>query len=98
MKKPPPAVPPHLDVDFMNLGGAEYAVLHFPLAPTPSVAGLTEAERDVAESLLAGRSNAEIARLRGTSVRTVANQVASLLRKAGVSSRAEFVARWGTSG
>lgn len=95
MKKCAPAVPPRLAVDFMTLGGAEYAVLHFRLNALGSLPGLTEAEREIADSLLAGRPNAEIARLRRTSVRTVANQVAALLRKAGVRSRAEFVARWG---
>jgi DNA-binding NarL/FixJ family response regulator len=37
-----------------------------------------------------GMSNAEIARVRQTSVRTVANQVGSLLRKTGAASRIEL--------
>jgi DNA-binding CsgD family transcriptional regulator len=48
---------------------------------------LTGAERDVAALAAAGMSNAEIARLRGTSDRTVANQMASILRKLQVGSR-----------
>lgn len=48
---------------------------------------LTEAERDVLELLLQGLSNREIASLRGRSVRTIANQVATLLRKTGAPSR-----------
>jgi DNA-binding NarL/FixJ family response regulator len=50
-------------------------------------APLTAAERDVLELLRRGMSNAEIARLRARSARTVANQVASILRKSGVPSR-----------
>lgn len=50
-------------------------------------APLTAAERDVLELLRRGMTNAEIARLRERSARTVANQVASILRKAGVPSR-----------
>ena len=41
-------------------------------------------------------SNTEIARTRGTSARTVANQVASLFRKLGIRSRAEAVAALAT--
>ena len=46
-------------------------------------------------TVLAGLANAAIARRRGTSARTVANQVASIFRKLGVQSRAELAARWG---
>jgi DNA-binding NarL/FixJ family response regulator len=49
--------------------------------------GLTTAEREVFEGVVAGKTNAEIAEERGTSVRTVANQVASVLRKSGARSR-----------
>jgi DNA-binding CsgD family transcriptional regulator len=54
--------------------------------------GLTPAESEVVAHLLKGRSNAEIAALRRASERTVANQVASVFRKLGVSSRLELVA------
>lgn len=57
---------------------------------------LTAAERAVMQDLVEGRSNAEIAARRGSSVRTVAKQVASVLRKASVGSRAELVATYGT--
>lgn len=49
----------------------------------------------VAIALLEGLSNPEIATARQTSVRTVANQVASLFRKLGVRSRPEAVAALG---
>jgi DNA-binding CsgD family transcriptional regulator len=60
----------------------------FSLLATP----LTEAERDVWRLVHEGLSNAEIANRRGTSVRTVVNQVASLFRKVGVRGRAGLVA------
>ncbi len=62
-------------------------------APASSRSPLSEAELAVKEALLRGESNAEIAHARGTSVRTVANQVASLFRKLGVRSRAELATR-----
>lgn len=52
--------------------------------------GLTEAEIDVTQRILCGQSNELISAARGTSVRTVANQVASIFRKFGVASRSEL--------
>src|SRR5690606_13440073 len=52
---------------------------------------LSGAEHAVARLLVEGKSYAEMAWLRGTSVRTVANQVASIFQKTGVSGRAEFL-------
>jgi DNA-binding CsgD family transcriptional regulator len=54
-------------------------------------ANLTSAELEVARLAAAGRTNAEIARKRRTSVRTVANQMAKILRKLGVGSRADIL-------
>jgi DNA-binding CsgD family transcriptional regulator len=54
---------------------------------------LTPAERDVALGLLAGRSNLELAAARGSSPRTIANQIASIFKKLGVRSRSELAAR-----
>lgn len=48
---------------------------------------LTTAERDVLDLLRRGLTNDEIARIRCRSVRTIANQVASLLNKTGASNR-----------
>jgi DNA-binding NarL/FixJ family response regulator len=59
--------------------------------PLPSV--LTSAEADIVRAVLRGASNAEIARVRGRSVRTVANQIASMFRKLSVGSRSELYAR-----
>lgn len=55
------------------------------------LAGLPPAEAAVARAVAAGLSNAEIARARGTAVRTVDNQLASLFTRFGVTSRAELV-------
>lgn len=60
----------------------------------PATATLTDAERDVLERVVAGASNASIARARRTSIRTVANQVASLLNKLGAASRYELIQRY----
>lgn len=54
--------------------------------------GLTGAEKAVARGILQGWSNQTIARNRGARLRTVANQVQSVFRKVGVSSRAELAA------
>jgi DNA-binding CsgD family transcriptional regulator len=59
------------------------------------VSTLTPAERAVFDMLLQGASNAAIARARAGSVRTVANQVASIFQKLGVGSRYELIARFG---
>ncbi len=75
----------------IDIGGEEVAVISFPLLPPSLPRSLSAAERTIALALLEGRSNAEIARARRTSVRTVANQVASLFQKLGVRSRSEAV-------
>lgn len=54
---------------------------------------LAPGEREVLRLLLAGHSNIEIATARGTSARTIANQVASLLKKLGARSRFELIGR-----
>lgn len=72
--------------------GAELAVLSF----TPSSEGrLTEAERDVALAVARGLSNGQIAKARGASARTIANQLAAIMKKLGVSSRVELAAQLG---
>jgi len=59
--------------------------------PAPHRA-LTAAEHEVAYGLWLGRSYEQIARERGTSVRTVANQVRAAFRKLRINSRAELCA------
>lgn len=53
---------------------------------------LSPAEREIVALVLAGKTNAAIANARRTSTRTVANQIASILRKLGRSSRRALVA------
>jgi DNA-binding CsgD family transcriptional regulator len=85
-------VPDGLRMSRMTVGAEELAVLSFSLPDSAPPDTLTVAERAVAAALLEGLSNAKIASARRTSVRTVANQVASVLRKLGVRSRSEAAA------
>ncbi len=78
-------------VRFDSLDG-EMMVMEFPIDETTGGDALTPAEHAVVAAIEAGKSNGQIARERGTSARTVANQVASLFRKLNVGSRAELVA------
>jgi DNA-binding CsgD family transcriptional regulator len=55
-------------------------------------ATLTRAEREILALVREGLSNTEIAARRGRSVRTIANQVASLIEKTGTSSRRALIA------
>ena len=73
----------------------EWVVLSYPIAVAHLPDGLTPAERHVAELVLRGMTNAQIARARGCAVRTVANHLAKIYRKLQVASRAELAARLG---
>jgi DNA-binding NarL/FixJ family response regulator len=91
----PATVSQHLEAALLKLGLRskgelirDYAHLAEPLPPRANEAArLTDVEREIARLAAAGFSNAEIAALRRRSERTVANQMASILRKVGVSSR-----------
>ena len=75
----------------LDVKGEELFVIR--IAPeVRSLEALSQGEREVAGLLLDGLSNAEIAEIRGTSTRTVANQVASIFKKLGVRSRTELAA------
>lgn len=65
----------------------------YPLIPEARIRRLTDAERDVLAALLAGSTNADIARRRAAAERTVANQVQAIFGKLGVRSRGELAAR-----
>ena len=69
--------------------GQQYVLLSFKV-PTRHRPQLTFAERDVLRGVARGCTQAQIAAGRGSSARTVANQIASLFRKFGVSSRLEL--------
>lgn len=82
-----------VDLFTVEMGKRAFAVVSFPLpAQPPRRARLSPAETAVARLAVAGRSNREIAHARGSSERTVANQMASLFRKLGVRSRSELAA------
>lgn len=74
-------------------GGDAFVVLSFHMPRATIPAGLTDAEGAVLLLLLHGLPSSTIAYVRGTSCRTVANQLASIYRKLGVSSRVELAAR-----
>jgi DNA-binding NarL/FixJ family response regulator len=80
-------------VSTFRIGDDQFAVLSVPLIEGSAMDALSTAEREVAALAAAGLRNAAIAAYRRTSVRTVANQMASILRKLGVSSRYELAAR-----
>lgn len=77
-------------------GGERYVVISVPLA-VQLPASLTPAEREVVSLLITGASNAAIARARGVSVRTVANQVAGILKKLKVGSRTALIAHFAST-
>lgn len=91
---PPPSA---LEVELLD---DELAVFTWPAAAAAAAAGaeplsrLSAAERAVLSLIVKGASNAAVAMTRGTSVRTVANQVASLLRKLDAASRFELIKRY----
>jgi DNA-binding NarL/FixJ family response regulator len=74
--------------------GEDVALLSIPAQSEGALDSLTHAELSIARKLVDGRSNAEIARARGTSERTVANQVAAIFKKLRVGSRAELARRF----
>jgi DNA-binding CsgD family transcriptional regulator len=94
--------PEDLVVHSFVLGSDEYLLLDFPLRNgrrgVGFTNGLTPGERAVLELILGGQSTSEIARARGTSLRTVANQIAAIYRKVGVRSRRELFARQRSNG
>jgi DNA-binding NarL/FixJ family response regulator len=62
----------------------------FPVPKIDWSESLTSAEKDVAGDILAGLPNGAIGKKRGSSVRTVVNQVASIFKKVGAHSRLEL--------
>ena len=71
--------------------GAEYEVISVPRPESRLAHRLSPAECAVARLLLEGRRHSEIALLRQTSERTVANQLAAAFHKLDVSGRAELI-------
>ncbi len=84
--------PAGLRVETFEADGQAFAIIELPRVPRQDHGHLTRTQRDILDLLLAGRSNAEIARERGRSVRTVAHRVDSIFRRLGVGSRLELFA------
>lgn len=61
--------------------------------PDRNLAKLSEAEREVTRLFLEGRTHAQIAGRRGSSTRTIANQLGAVFRKLGASRRAGVAAK-----
>src|SRR5262245_4963526 len=76
-----------------RVGSDEMVLFEVPEVREFLRATLREAECAIVEAVLAGARNAEIARRRGTSARTVAHQIAAAFKKLGVGSRAELAAQ-----
>jgi DNA-binding NarL/FixJ family response regulator len=74
----------------LSIDGNELFLLGTPALTECLPDDLTKAEKDVAALVLEGLSNREIAKARGTSVRTIANQVAAIFRKLKVTARVEL--------
>jgi DNA-binding NarL/FixJ family response regulator len=72
------------------VAGVELAVAR--LTPGAAAPCLTDAERAIVMGLVGGKRAAAIARERGTTPRTVSNQLTSVYRKLGVCSRREVLA------
>ena len=70
----------------------EFVVVSLPIRGGQWQWPLTEAERNIVDQILEGGSNKEIAERRGTSARTVANQISGIYQKLGITSRAELAA------
>lgn len=85
--------PAGLGVERLVVDGEELLVFSWS-EKASAIAGLTAAEREVLARVVRGESNAAIAKARKTSERTVANQVASLLRKTGARSRFDLIRRY----
>lgn len=90
--------PVRLVVETFDVGDQAFAILEWPTAERQPHDPLPPAQREVLDLVLAGRSNAEIARVRRRSVRTIANQVASIFRRLGVGSRLEVFALFAQGG
>jgi DNA-binding NarL/FixJ family response regulator len=82
-----------LEASTFHVGEDEYVVFEFPLPEVEPLPELSVAEREIVRALVEGRSNKEIANERGTSHRTVTNQLRSIYDKLGVTGRIDLVRR-----
>jgi len=71
----------------------QFSILSAPRCDAPLAYRLSPAKYEVTRLLIEGKTHAEISAARGTSRRTIANQLASTFADLGVSSRAGLVNR-----
>jgi DNA-binding CsgD family transcriptional regulator len=90
MRRVKGGLPPNARVSYFQLGTQRYAVFSHETSAASGATSLSSAEGEVVRLALGGLSNAEIARVRGTSTRTVRNQLTSAYEKLGVGSRSEL--------
>jgi DNA-binding NarL/FixJ family response regulator len=75
------------------VAGERLLVGAYPLIDERWIKDLTESERQVTAQIIAGSTNADIARHRDVSEHTIANQAQAIFRKLEVRSRSELAAR-----
>lgn len=83
-----------IDLDAAEQLGAPLVVLREAPGEDPCFAALSAREREVAALVAEGRRNADIASALYISVATVKDHVHAVLRKTGLSRRAQIAARW----
>jgi DNA-binding NarL/FixJ family response regulator len=88
--------PEGLQQTALEVGAEQYLVLRYPLRPWQLPCVLTSAEQEIVLAILAGQTRRDVARARGSSVRTVSNLLAQVFRKLGVRSRIELAERLST--
>ena len=90
VERAPFSLPEGIQVERVRHRGKPAASRELPVPKVNWSDSLTSAEKDVAGDILAGLPNVAIGRKRGSSVRTVVNQVASIFKKVGAHSRLEL--------
>jgi len=85
---------PTTGVSYWTIARQEYATFSRAPAGAVSIEELTRSERMVFQAVIAGFSTEAIAAMRGSSQRTLANQLSSIFRKLGVGSRGEMLAHY----
>jgi DNA-binding NarL/FixJ family response regulator len=90
VERAPFSVPRGIQAERAAHRGKPVVRVSFPVPINHWTEALTSAEKDVANDILAGLPNGAIGKKRGSSVRTVVNQVASIFKKVGAHSRLEL--------
>jgi DNA-binding NarL/FixJ family response regulator len=90
VERAPFSVPRGIQAERAAHRGKPAVRVSFPVPKVDWAESLTSAEKDIANDILAGLANDAIGRKRGSSVRTVVNQVASIFKKIGAHSRLEL--------